>query len=103
MTRLRSMRRHRTTPSFSRSGPTLDDLRELGQLPFRQAGLGALGPVVDEALLTRPVEAMHPVAQRLAVHAADLRRRTSVHAVPDRSQRQQPPALVDVLRLSVVR
>ena len=44
------------------------------------------------------VEAMDPVTQRLAVHPADLRRRAPVHAVPDRSQRQKPPALVDVLR-----
>jgi hypothetical protein len=41
---------------------------------------------------------MDPVAQSLAVHAADLRRRASVHPVPDRRQRQKPPALVDVLR-----
>jgi hypothetical protein len=38
---------------------------------------------------------MDPVAQRLAVHSADLRRRASVHAIPDRSQRQKPPALVE--------
>jgi hypothetical protein len=34
----------------------------------------------------------------LAVHPADLRRRASVHSIPDRSQRQKPPALVPVLR-----
>ena len=33
---------------------SLDDLRELGQLLRRQAGLGTLRPVVDEALRTRP-------------------------------------------------
>ena len=37
-------------------------------------------------------------AKRLAVHAADLRRRPSVHSVSNRCQRQKPPALVDVLR-----
>jgi hypothetical protein len=78
--------------------PGLDDLCELSQLLRRKTGLGTLRPVVDQALQTRPVEAMDPVAQRLAVHSADLRRRASVHAVPDRSQRQKPPALVDVLR-----
>jgi hypothetical protein len=41
---------------------------------------------------------MNPVAQGLAVHAADLRRRPSVHPVSDRNQRQEPPALVGVLR-----
>jgi len=33
---------------------TLDDLGEPGQLLFRQTGLGALGPVVDEAGPCRP-------------------------------------------------
>ena len=76
----------------------LDDLREPSQLLRRKARLGTLRPVVDEALRTRPVEAMDPVTQRLAVHPADLRRRAPVHAVPDRGQRQKPPALADVLR-----
>jgi hypothetical protein len=39
----------------------------------------------DEALQTRPVEAVDSVTQRLAAHSADLRRRASVHAVPNRS------------------
>ena len=76
----------------------LDDLRELSQLLRRQARLGTFGPVVDEPLRTSRVEAMDPVAQRLAVHAADLRRHASIHAVPDRRQRQKPPALIDVPR-----
>ena len=75
-----------------------DDLRELSQLLIREARLGTLGPVVDQALRTRGVEAMDPVAQGLAVHAADLRRRAAVHSLADRSQRQKPPTLVDVLR-----
>src|SRR5882757_1751398 len=61
----------------------------------------ATGPSVQ--LSMRPsgpggVEAMDPVTQRLAVHAPDLRRRASVHAVLDRGQRQKPPALVGILR-----
>jgi hypothetical protein len=36
----------------------VDDLRELGQLPCRKARLGALRPVVDEALPNRRVEAV---------------------------------------------
>ena len=78
--------------------PRLDDLRELSQLLRRKARLGTRRPIVDEALRTRPVEAMDSVTQRLAVHAANLRRRRPVHPVPDRSQRQKPPALVGVLR-----
>src|ERR1700722_538091 len=98
MTRLRS----RPTPAHDHVLPTirtrLDDLRELSQLLRRKARLGTLRPVVDEALQTRGVEAMDPVTQRLAVQPADLRRRAPVHAIPDRSQRQKPPARVDGLR-----
>jgi hypothetical protein len=39
---------------------------------------------------------MDPVAQGLAVHSADLRRRAAVHSVPDSSKREKPTALVDV-------
>ena len=45
----------------------LDDLRELSQLLRRQARFGTFRPVVDEALRPRSVEAMNPVAQRLAI------------------------------------
>src|SRR6202050_3791914 len=76
----------------------LDDLRELSQLLRRKTRLGTLRPVVDEALRPQRVEAMDPVTPRLAGHPAALRRRAPVHAIPDRSQRQKPPALVDVLR-----
>ena len=78
--------------------PGLDDLRELGPLLLRQARLGTRRPIVEQTLRSESVEAMDPVAQRLPVHAADLRRRASVHPVPDRGQGQKPPALVGVLR-----
>ena len=78
--------------------PGLDDLRKLGPLLLRQARLGTRRPIVDEALGPSGVEAMHPVAQRLAVHAVDLGCSSSVHPVPDRRQRQKPPALVHGLR-----
>ena len=65
----------------------LDDLRELSQLLRRKARLGTIRPVVDVALRTRPIEAMDPVTQGLAVHPTDLRRRAPIHAIPDRSQR----------------
>ena len=54
--------------------PGLDDCRELGQLRGRQARLGTLCPVVDEALRPGGVEPMDPVAQRLPIHPADLGR-----------------------------
>jgi hypothetical protein len=47
-----------------------DNLRELSQLLLRQAGLGAVGPGVDEPVRTRGVETMDPVAQRLVIRAA---------------------------------
>jgi hypothetical protein len=47
---------------------------------------------------TKRVEAMGPVAQRLPVHAADLRRLCAAHPVQNRRNRQQPPALARVLR-----
>jgi hypothetical protein len=76
----------------------LDQGGELGQLRRRQTRLGTLRPVVDEALGPRDVEPMDPVAQRLAIHPADLGRRSAIHPVPHRSQRQKPAALIDVLR-----
>ena len=78
--------------------PGLHDLRKLSQLFRRKARLGTFRRVVDEALRPRSVEAMNPVAQRLAIHAADLRRRAPVHSISNRSQRQKTTALADVLR-----
>ena len=77
--------------------PSLDDLCELGQLLPRQTRLGTVRPVVDQALV-RSVEAMHPVTQRLPIHAADLRRPRPVHPVPNRGQRQKTTALAYRLR-----
>src|SRR5271169_2889178 len=81
----------------------LHDLRKLTQLFLRQTRLRTFRPVVDEAHRTRSVEAMDPVAQRLAIHAADLRRRRPVHSISNRSQRQKTTALADVLRPAGVR
>src|SRR3979490_531277 len=41
---------------------------------------------------------MHPIAQRLAIHAADARRLFAVHSVVNRSQGQEATRLVGVLR-----
>src|SRR5271170_3478317 len=76
----------------------LDDLRELSQLLRRQTRLGTVRPVVQQTFRTSSVEPMDPVAQRLPVHTADLRRPAAIHAIADRGKRQKPPALVDVLR-----
>ena len=44
------------------------------------------------------VEPVNPVAQRLAVHAADPRGLLPIHTVENRRQRQKPAALVGVPR-----
>src|SRR5215204_1457411 len=46
----------------------------------------------------RSIRTMHPVAQGLAVHAADPRRSGPAHPVQHRRNGQQAPALVGVLR-----
>lgn len=40
---------------------------------------------------------MNPVAKRLAIDAADLRRRSAIHPAPHPGQRQKPSALIDDL------
>ena len=67
--------------------PSLHDLRELSQLFRRQARLGTFRAGVDEALWPQSVEAMNPVAQRLAIHAPYLRRPRPVHSISDRRRR----------------
>jgi hypothetical protein len=79
-------------------GAGLDKLRDLGALLLRQTRLGTLGPTVQKALGTLCIEPVNPVAQRLPVHSADPGRLRPAHAVHNRSQRQQPTALVCVLR-----
>jgi hypothetical protein len=67
-------------------GPRLDDRGELSQLLRRQTRLRALRPMVEEAVRPRCVEAVDPVAQGLAVHAADPGRRAATHPVANRRQ-----------------
>ena len=49
-------------------------------------------PTIDEFSL------MDPVTDGLAAHAPELRGPAAIHSIPHHSQRQKPPALVDVLR-----
>jgi hypothetical protein len=55
---------------------------------------------VDQTFSTLFIEAMNPIAQRLAVHATDARRLRAAHSVVNRSQGQEAPRLVGVLRRS---
>ena len=66
-------RRQRTTPSSSRSGPASTICANSASCSAESRGFGTFRPFIDKPLRTRGVEAMNPVAQRLAVHAADPR------------------------------
>jgi hypothetical protein len=76
------------------------DPSERRHLLFRQARLAAFSPVVQEPVRPGGVETVNPVAKGLAIHAANLRRRTAIHAVPHPGQRQEPTTLIDVPRPS---
>src|SRR3981189_1238785 len=62
----------------------------------RRGAAGGFG--VDKPLSALSMEAMHPIAQRRAIHAADARRLFAVHSVVNRSQGQEATRLVGVLR-----
>jgi len=81
-----------------RIGTGLHDLRKLGQLRGGQANFRAFVLAIDQPVRPFGVETMNPVAQRLTVHAADLRSLRPILALANRRQRQKPPALVGVLR-----
>jgi hypothetical protein len=79
-------------------GTSLDDRRQLRHLSLAQSGLAAFAAMIVKALGAGGVKAMHPITQRLAVHPADPGRLRAVLALANRRQRQQPPALVRILR-----
>jgi hypothetical protein len=79
-----------------RVGPGLDDLGELVHLRLAQPSAAAGGGAVCQALRSFGVEAMRPVAQGLAVHAADLGCLGAAHPVINGGQRQQPSGLADI-------
>src|SRR3954468_22745859 len=82
-------------------GPIRSGLDEAGEFSLRlgaEAGRVALGPNVLQPLGSVLVEAMDPVSQGLAIHAADAGGLCPVHPVQDRGEGQQASALVGVLR-----
>jgi hypothetical protein len=87
---------HDTIDRTVRAG--LHDLGQCRQLRRRQARRGAFRPTVLQALWPLRVKPMDPVAQRLAVHAAEPGRVRPVYPVKHCRQRQKPTALVGVLR-----
>jgi hypothetical protein len=57
----------------------------------------ARGFDVDQAVGTALIKTQHPIAQRLAIHATDVRRLLAALSVVNRRQSQQPPHLTGVL------
>ena len=74
-----------------------NDLRQLRQLLRREARRVAFRPAVLEPFGAPFIEAVHPVPQRLAVHATDPRGIGPAHPIQHRRKRQQTPTLVGVL------
>src|SRR3954462_8179934 len=77
--------------------PGFNDLGELPQLLRREARRVAFRPAVLEPFGAPFIEAVHPVPQRLAVHATDPRGIGPAHPIQHRRKRQQTPTLVGVL------
>jgi hypothetical protein len=66
--------------------PGLHDLRQFRLLPGRLPRVIAAVPMVLQTIGTFCIETMHPVPQRLPVHAADPCRIRPAHPVQDRRQ-----------------
>ena len=77
-------------------GASLNQRCDLGLLPGRQFRLGARRLGIDQAVGSARIERMHPIAQRLAIHAADQSRRLAAHAVPHARQGKQAAGAVGV-------
>jgi hypothetical protein len=56
--------------------------------------------LIHKTFGTSLIEPVHPVTQRLAVHATDPRSIGPAHTVQNRRNRQQPTALAHILRRS---
>ena len=86
-------------PVFFRIGTGLHQLAQVLFLLARKLPRATRRLDVDQPVGALLIEAMHPVAQRLAIHAADAGRLLAIHPVANRRQRQQSPRLIGVLRL----
>lgn len=83
-------------PIYGRDRTALDQRGELRTLLLRQHWRRAWRRPIDQTVRTFFVEPMHPVAQGLAVHPADLGRVDARCAVDNRGYRQQPTRLARV-------
>ena len=75
-------------------GATLQAKRQLVELVLAQAPLPAGSLAVDQAIGPGRVEAVHPVAQGLAVHAGAARGVLPTGALQHQRDGQEPPRLV---------
>src|SRR5713101_1785568 len=87
-------------PILLRIGASFHETPQFLFLLQRKLRWAARGCGVDQAFSALVIETMHPIAQRLAIHAADARRLFAVHSVVNRSQGQEATRLVGVLRRS---
>ncbi|KKC31269.1 hypothetical protein WH91_20425 [Devosia psychrophila] len=73
-----------------------DDLDQFHLLILRQPRRLTGGPMIEQAVRAVSIEPMHPIAERLPVHAAHPCSVGPAQSVQDRRQRQQPSALIGV-------
>ena len=92
ITRCRSIRRQRTTPSTARSGP-VSTSSAMSVAVRRRGAARVLRPNVGEPIGTMLIEPVHPIPQRLPVHAADPGRLGAIHPVNNCSQLKQATTL----------
>jgi len=83
-----------------RVGAGFHDLGQFCLLRGRQPPWVAAPAIILQPGRAMCVEAVHPVPQRLSVHAADLGRIRPAHPVQDCGDRQQSPTLLRILRRS---
>ena len=97
ITRFRSIRRQRTTPSTAGIGAGLDNLAKFFHLDIAQVARPARALAVGEAIRSLFVEPVNPVPQGLAIHPTDPCGLSTAHAIVDRRKRQQTAALPGIL------
>ena len=82
-----------------RVGAGFNDLREFAHLGVVQRTLAAPARAIGETVRSRLVEAMHPIAQGLPVHAANPSRFRAVHPIIDCGQTQKLANLAWIPRM----
>lgn len=84
-------------PILLRIGAGLYQASQFFHLFVRQLRASAGRFAIDQAAGARVIKTVHPIAQRLPIHATDARRLRAVLAVVDRRQSQQAPRLAGIL------